>query len=263
MSASYGFSNGDPGWTASLETAERNIYWGSDPTKKVEQQTVTLAAATVDSTNTPTTLLRPGLILGKIAATGFFTHYSPTATDGSQQAIAILREEINMFDPGTSAVATRVVSAVISGPVKASACPNIDNIARKQLTAGGILWDDDRLTGADVLYAKAEVSKAADYTVLATDDGTMFIATAAVNFTLPALARGLSFTFFQDADANMVITSAAGNDIIADGDLAASTLTFSTASHKIGSCVKVTCNAAGTKWRAFVLSGPGNVVTIA
>lgn len=265
MTASFGVSNGDPGWTGIQETTERNIYWGTDPTKNVQYiPAITLASATVDSTNTPTTLLRAGLALGKITATGFYTAYSPTATDGSQQAVAILREEVNMLDPMTAAVNTRVVSAVITGPVKASAIANLDNIARKQLRASGIIFDDDRTNGYGIPFIRV-VSKAADYTVLATDQGTLFTAiTGAVNFTLPTLAAGLHFMFYNLVDANMTITSAAADTIITDGDLAADSVAFSTSSHKIGGGVMLIANEDATKWISiFMGAAPANVVTVA
>ncbi len=255
MSTSYGYSNGEPGWTASVSTTEANIFWGTDPTKKVEYQIASILAATVDSGNTPTTLLRQGLVIAKITASGLYTAYSPTATDGSQQAIGVLPQEINMLDPVTGSVAIRVSPIVICGPVRASALVNLDNMARKQLEAGGIVFDDTRGSGFGVPYIR-ELAKAANYTVVAADNGTQFNATTgAVVFTLPTLAAGLHFTFYNEVDADMTITSAAGNDIIADGDVAASSVAFSTTGHKIGSCAKLVANEAGTKWRLYNLGG--------
>jgi len=167
-----------------------------------------------------------------------------------------------MLDLMSGAAVTRVLAAVIAGPVKASALVGLDNIARKQLIAQGFLFDDVRTTGYGVPYAKFQ-TKAASYTVLASEDGTQFAATAAAAFTLPALAAGLSYTFFNEADTNMSVASAEGTNMIVDGNASASSVTFSTSSHKIGGCVKVVCNEAGTKWRVYNMSGPGNVITIA
>lgn len=265
MASSGGFQYGDPGFTGSLETVERNIYWGSDPTKKIERQTITITSGATDSTNTPTTLLRAGLALGKITATGFYTAYSPTATDGSQFAEGVLEVEVNMLDPYTGAVATRVNNLVISGPVKAGAVANLDYVSRKQLSASGIIFDDNRTAGFGVPFLKT-VSKAADYTVTAADNGTLFLATTgAVNFTLPTLAAGLHFIFYNTVDAAMAILSAgSADDIITDGDLAADSVTFSTANHKIGGAVMFVANDAGTKWLTFFMgAAPANVVTVA
>lgn len=264
MASSGGWADGDPGFIAALSTTERNIYWGTDPTKKIEKQSITLASATVDSGNTPTTLLRAGLALGKITSTGFFTQYSPTATDGSQQAIGVLEKEINMLDPTTNAAATRVTVMVITGPVKAGAIANLDNTSRRQLAAGGIIFDDVRTTGFGVPWIR-EVTKAADYTVVAADNDTLFFtSTGAVNFTLPAIAVGLNFMFYNLVDANMTVTSAPSDIIVTDGDAAADSVAFSTSSHKIGGGVRVVANAAGTLWLTFFFgAAPANVVTVA
>lgn len=262
MATSYGYSNGEPGWTASISTIEANIFWGTDPTKNVQYGMASILAATVDAGNTPTTLLRQGLILGKITATGLYTVYSPTATDGSQQAVGVLPQEINMLDPVTGSTAIRVSPIVITGPLRADALVNLDNVARKQLRIQGVIFDDERTQGAIVNWVR-ELNKATDYTVTAADSGTLFTASAAVNFTLPTIAAGLSFSFLNLADSNMAITSAAGNDIVTDGDAAASSITFSTSSHKIGGWVDIIANAAGTKWYASNRSAGATVLTIA
>ncbi len=256
MAASYGWWSGEPGSTAAVFNTESNIFWGSGSVISPANLFITMniTSAAVDG-GTPTTILRPGLIMGKITSSGLWTNYSPTATDGSQQALAILPNEINMLDPVTNAVANRVNVGVVSGPVKAGSLWNLDLVARKQLEAAGIIFDDIRGESLGVGYMR-EVSKATSYTVLATDNGTQFnLITGAGTFTLPTLAAGLSFTFFCEVDATMTITSAAGNDIIVDGDVAASSIAFSTSSHKIGSCAQLVANAAGTAWRLYNLGG--------
>lgn len=254
--ASYGYWSGEPGSTTAIFNTESNIFWGSGNAVSPAHNfiTISITSAAVD-TGSPTTILRPGLILGKITSSGMYTNYSPTATDGSQLAVCVLPTEINMLDPVTGTVANRVTSAVINGPIKASACYGLDNISRAQLEAQGVLWDDTRGTAVGLPYIR-EVAKAANYTVLSTDNGTQFNATTgAVTFTLPTLAAGLRFMFYNEVDAAMTITSAAGNDIFADGHAAASSVAFSTASHKIGSCAMVVANAAGTAWRLYNLGG--------
>jgi hypothetical protein len=91
------------------------------------------------------------------------------------------------------------------------------------------------------------VSKAASYTVLQEDSGSVFIATAAATFTLPAVASsaGCTWTFINGADTDMVVTAPAGT-LVADGNAAATSATFSTASHKIGGSCIITGN--GTKY---------------
>ena len=265
MTTPFGWGiNGEPGSTALMQSAESNIFWGTQPVVTAQYTFADIVSTAVDSTNSPTTILRPGLVMGIVDATGLWTAYSPTATDGSQQAKGILLFECNMNDPVTLATANRLVSMVISGPVKASALFGLDLIARKQLRAAGFIFDDDRTSGYGVPFIRV-VNKAASYTVLASDHGTLFTASAAATFTLPALAAGLHFMFYNLADATMVIASAGSSDnIVTDGDAAADTVTYSEAAHKIGAGLMVIANADATKWLTFNMSaGPGNLQTIA
>lgn len=90
---------------------------------------------------------------------------------------------------------------------------------------------------------------AGSFTLTSADNGTLFVCTAAATFTTPTIAAGLSFGFIMLADANLVISSAGSADnIIADGDLAADTVTYSTASHKIGSAALLFAHPDLSKW---------------
>jgi len=99
------------------------------------------------------------------------------------------------------------------------------------------------------------VRKAADYTLTADDSGKTFLATAAVNFTLPTPAKGLHYTIGQIADANLAILSGGSADnIIAKNDAGADSVTFSTAGNKIGAyCHFVAVESAADtyKWAFF------------
>ncbi len=265
MTTPFGWGiNGEPGSTALIQSAESNIFWGTQPVATAQYSYADVDASAVDATNSPTSILRPGLVMGIIASTGRWTAYSPTATDGSQQAKGILLLECNMNDPVTLSTANRLVTIAICGPVKAAALFGLDLIARKQLRAAGFIFDDDRTSGYGVPFIRV-VDKAANYTVLATDHGTLFTASAAVTFTLPALAAGLHFMFYNLTNTDMSIISAGSADnIVTDGDAAADSVTYSTAAHKIGGGLMVVANADATKWLTFNMSaGPGNVQTIA
>jgi hypothetical protein len=92
---------------------------------------------------------------------------------------------------------------------------------------------------AFLLAPRKRYFKTADYTLLDTDHGDMFIAiTNAVNFTLPTLAtvgRGYSVLLYNGVDASMVITAAANTIVYGDaGGAVSTTLTFSTANKKMG-----------------------------
>src|SRR5204863_6723631 len=95
-----------------------------------------------------------------------------------------------------------------------------------------------------LMHPRGVYRKSSNYTVTANDNGLLFLATAAVTFTLPSKQNGLAFRFVQTADANLVISGSA--DIIAKGNAAASSVTFSTTNEQIGSHVLVECMYVGT-----------------
>jgi hypothetical protein len=105
------------------------------------------------------------------------------------------------------------------------------------------------------------VDKAASYTCLPEDSGTIFTASAAATFTLPAVAasEGIYYTFINAANTDMAVTAPSGT-LVADGNATATTATFSTGSHKIGGCVQVVCN--GTKWLMLSVGNTAAVATI-
>lgn len=55
---------------------------------------------------------------------------------------------------------------------------------------------------------------------------------------------GLTFLVGQTVDQTLKISTASGSYIMADGSAASSRVEFSTASHKIGACARVTCVSA-------------------
>lgn len=94
------------------------------------------------------------------------------------------------------------------------------------------------------------VEKTAAYTCLVEESGTVFVAnhaSSAVNFTLPTIAaslKGVYFDFVNKGAAGMVITSDPSDKLVVDNDVAADTLTWSTASHIIGGACRVVCDGA-------------------
>lgn len=252
-----------PGFTSASETYESEFSWGRASNRLITGGN--LSGAARDSGNTPTTILRPGLLLGRISASGKLTNYSPTATDGSNYVEAVLMSSFRMQDLDASNI-DRLVWILVGGPVQASKLINLDHVARSQMR-GRFTFDDDFANTRGYQDFHRETAKTADYTVVAADAGTLFTTTGAagaVNFTLPALAAGLGpFGFLNTVDQNLTVTSAAGDDIVTDGDAAADSVAFSTASHKIGGFVKFWVNAAGTKWYMESLGPPACVITVA
>lgn len=244
MTTGFGYSAGEPGLAAAITSSERNIIWpiaggGAD----ARYRTVNIDSTAVDSANTPTTTLRPGLVMGKLSSTQV-VDYDPDATDGSQEAVGILTEEVNMLDPSTAAAADRNWRMLVAGGVISAECINLDQQARTKLRAQGFLFDDEAVGGVfspGMGYSRV-VPKTADYTVVAADHGTLFTtagAGAAVDFTLPAIAVGLFFGFLNLENQNMVITTPTADDMVGLNGTQFDTLTFSTSNEKIGAYVDV------------------------
>ncbi|HTN77000.1 MAG TPA: hypothetical protein VL096_17195, partial [Pirellulaceae bacterium] len=113
-----------------------------------------------------------------------------------------------------------------------------------------------------LMHPRGIYRHAANHTVSAEENGLLLVATAAVAFTLPEKQNGLAFRFLQTADANLVILGDA--DLICHGNAAASSVTFSTASQKIGSHVLVECLYTGTNTLKWLVSNLGDTtMTIA
>ena len=104
-------------------------------------------------------------------------------------------------------------------------------------------------------------AKTSSYTVTKSDFGKTFTtrgAGGAVTFTLPAASgnSGASVRFIALADQNMTV---AGQDeeIVYIDDLTADSVTFSTASEKIGGVLDAFCD--GTSW--ILMSPTTNTIT--
>ena len=61
---------------------------------------VLIASAARDGTSTT---LRKGLVLGKITASGKYAQYDDAAVDGTETAVGILLENVNLLDEGGAA----------------------------------------------------------------------------------------------------------------------------------------------------------------
>lgn len=253
-----------PGIAAIRETAERVILYSSPGNEHAPSLffPARIDSTTVDSANTPTTTLRPGLVLADLGD-GTFTDYDPaSAVDAQRVAAGILTFEVNMLSPDCTAV-DRSLPILVSGAVLAANILGLDATARSQMKSA-FLFDDD-FQGVSIPW-KNEVAKTAAYTIVAADNNKLFTndgAGASVTFTLPTLAAGLRFMFFGIADFEWIITSAAGNDIIALNDIAASTLTVTTAGEHIGVWIEVVANAAGDKWMARMFNAEAVTIGIA
>lgn len=239
LTDSYGIL---PGLTSSRETYEAEFRWGSQYQGVFANAVID--GSTVDSGNSPTYELRPGLVLGQVISTGKYKQYSPTATDGSEVASAVLIEALRMQDFSGNSV-DRFYSVLVGGPVQGSKLVNLDRMARQQMDK--FIFDDIfAIPGNHWFPFKRFQNKTSNYTIVANDNYTMFDNTDAagtVVLTLPTLANGYFFGLRCSAAQVFRFTSAAGGDVIG------TSLTNSSVSvTAIGGVIYIYSNPAGTKW---------------
>lgn len=252
-----------PGAQAVVDSAEANVLWNKGGLAVYDFGGIIDSTAT-DSGGSPTTTLRTGLLLGKKTSSGNLFAWSATATDGTQYVYGVLPFDVNMLDI-SAAGQIRILSILIGGWVKNGSILNLDAQARQQMR-GRFWFDDDFNQPPPGLYFpwRGQLSKTANYTALATDNGVLFDntgAAGAVTFTLPAIADGLKYGFLVAANQNVLVTSAEGSNIIAPNNASASTLSFVTAGDKIGGFLKFYTNPGATKW--VVEKVCSNAMTIA
>lgn len=249
-----------PGFGNVSETFEQAYTWGPYPRYYTGGYIGSTAA---DPTNVPTWDLRMGLIMGKVAATGQWINYSPTAIDGSEVAQGILPIGLRMQDVLTGTNVSKFYAIMVSGGLQASKLIGLDGMARAQM-ADQFYFDDD-FPGREKFPWLRFQTKTANYTITALDNLTLFMntgATGAVTFTLPTLANGLMFGFRVVADQAVTVASAAGNDIVAFNDAAASTLAFSTGGQLVGGGLQIFSNPGATAWIAINQSAGTNTITV-
>lgn len=231
-----------PGLTTARETYENEFRWGSQFQGVIANALISGAAR--DSGNSPTYELRPGLLLGQIISTGKYTNYSPTATDGSEVASAVLLEAIRMQDFEGNSV-DKFYGVLVGGPVKASKILNLDLNARQQMDK--FIFDDIfNIQGNHWFPWKRFQNKTANYSIVAADNFTMFDNAGAggtVVLTLPAIAAGYMFGLRCEAAQVLRFTSNEGSNVI--GTSATQTSVSVTA---IGGVIWIYSNVAGTKW---------------
>lgn len=251
-----------PGITTARETYESEFRWGSQYQGVFANALID--GSTVDSGNSPTYELRPGLLLGQVISTGKYKNYSPTATDGSEVASAVLLEAIRMQDFLGNSV-DRFYAVLVGGPVQASKILNLDLQARSQMNK--FIFDDIfHMQGNHWFPWKRFQTKTSDYTVVANDNFTLFDnvgAGGAITFTLPSLANGYLFGFRVQADQTVTVASNEGDNMVVFNDASADSVAFSTSGQKMGGMVWVYSNPAANKWIVENHSAGTNTVTVA
>ncbi len=264
---------GSPGQTAAAYTFANEFIWGGDASRlQILQAQAVIDGTARDAANSPATVLRPGLVMGQVAATKKWKQYDPAATDGSQVPAGILPVELLAVDPLTGADTDRVAPIVVSAPIRAAnllvlGAAFVGHAAefavRAAFAKSGFVFDDD-VSASLAGLAGHVVTKAANYTVVEADNGTKFQAiTGAVTFTLPTRKAGLVYEFLQTTNNDMIINGGASH-IVSANSAAGSSVTFNTSNQKLGARARFECvNMNGTlKWIYSLLS-TGTTGTVA
>ncbi len=233
------FTSGNvPGFQTKQESEEKQVTWsGRAGQDLIATKKVVIDSTAVDAGNSPTTTLRGGLVVAMKDSDGNIYAYDPDATDGTQIALGVLPKHQNMLVEGVAA--DRFSQILVHGMLRQNELTGLDARARAVL-GGRFVFDNDLHASTGLLLTPRGIyRKGANYTVTSGDTGLLFLATAAVVFTLPTKANGLAYRFLQLTDAQLQIAGA--SDIVHKGNASASTVTFNTASEKIGSHVLVEC----------------------
>lgn len=261
-----------PGLTDRFTTISRAVTWGPQALQVTESGLI--ISTTTDAGNTPTTLLRPGLLLGRITASKKFKAWSPSAVDGSQFIAGVLLPDLNMTIAG---VATDQFHGMIlrSGCVKACdlliggeadygiSGTTSEYLVRSQMASRFLI--DDSLHSFRSPYRKI-IDCTADRTIDETENHCLFTnlgASGTVIFTLPATAKeGLVYTFFGAANQTLTVASGTADKIITNADLAADSVSFATSGEIIGAGMQFVGRADGL-WMCFLIAGELVTPTIA
>lgn len=238
-----------PGSSALVEASESQVWWGREfGTLHADQL---IGSAAVDAGNTPTTVLRAGLILAVKESDGLLYPFDPDSTTaGLNVAHAVLDRSISMLNNQGSA-ANKQGHVLLAGALRGSKLliegaaligHTAEHQVRRQLEATGRYFFDTKMRNGAACLGGALAHKAASgaTAVGVADNGMMFVASGAdTTFTLPTIAEGLVYDFLMASDHEMVIASAEGDNMIVGNDLSADSITFTTAGQQIGARCKV------------------------
>lgn len=250
-----------PGFQSTITADEPQITWsGRHDQDLIATRGVTIDSTSVDSGNSPTTTLRGGTIMAIKQSTGKAHPYQANASDGTQNPIGVLEHNQDMQVDGQAQ--DRFTQILVQGMLKESEIHNLDPHA-KEVLAGRFQFDQAPIySDSALMHPRGTHRKSSNYTVLAEESGSLFIADAAVNFTLPTAEVGLSYRFLQTADGNLTITGS--SNILFNGSSSASSLACSTSSEKIGSHILVECvytDSSTLRWIASDLGGTTITIT--
>jgi len=242
-----------PGQDAVLEGIESEIRFGH--VHQMVRFTGVISGTARDSQNTEPTLLRTGLILGKITATGEYKQWDPTASDGSEVALAILAA-MTKTTVGSTDRDKYTGYIVIGGNVKSDrliipgnqnegiAGDPLEYLLLDQLSPR-FTFDENLIrpslvTGNPPLVdtSAATTLTAADQHRLHTNEG----GAGDITYTLPAAVLGAKYRFYRNNATQAIIVGVASGDIDGPDNVGSSTVTLA----EDGVYIELTGVKAGT-----------------
>ena len=263
----------NPGIKSTLETPENQFWWGHWTNQKWINANIDSTAADAGNTGA-TTVLRAGLVLGRVTSTGKLKQWNIAATDGTQFVYGILGISLKMTDATGTAQENFIGKVMVGGNVKTSnvilpgessvgiSGNELEYIFLTQATHGGRFLFDTPVEGMWNMDQTFESITATPKTLAVTDSGKTFLQTfaGATTINLPLAQPGLVYRFFNMVDQDMIIDSNAADTIVGLDDAAADTVTYSTASSLIGAACEVYAHTS-TQWLFRSLSN--NVYALA
>lgn len=265
-------SGGMGGWGIAGVGAERTvseseILWGADQARNAALwKSAIISGASRDAGNTPTTVLRPGLLMAKVTSTGEYEEWDADASDGTQDILGILDSELRAQDYDATNQDRMFRMLVARAPIKASQLliqgsalvGHVDEyLARRQLVAAGFVFDDDPMGYKAGRGARVATVTGTTDALTADENGTtLFYSNAAsVTVTLPAAKPGLEYELVRAADEEFIVVSPTADDVIVGNDLTADGVTVTTAGEQIGVRWRVRSVYFGTAIR-WLIEGP-------
>ena len=135
--------------------------------------------------------------------------------------------------------------------------------ARMEVFMGKMPGVDDNHYIDNIAFRANVLTKTADYTVLASESGSIFTnygTTGTIDFTLPAPAAGLNYWFYS-ADGGTMLVVGATNLSVAFNDVTATSVQLATENEIIGGAFHAVSD--GTKWFFLPYLEESQTVTVA
>ena len=268
-----------PGIDDIRENIEAEITWGPWEYARSFIVPTFLDGAARDLGADPTTLMRPGLLLGQNRTTKKTSAWNPAGTDGTQDLFGVLLwdaitqqfgvDKDRWFGFALVGGNIKAKSLIIPGPGSTAGLAGkpLEHYVRGLLTPR-YLTDDmyHQYSGSSLMGGwKAIHTVSANTVVSPQDNGTLFVVEGGnVDFTLPAIAnsQGQRYGFYVASDHNMLVQSAAAGGLIVYNNVAADSVAFSTAGEKIGGYIEV-IGFDNSKWLTMMhLANEAQTITI-